>query len=116
MLTVPVRKSLYLGLTCMVAAMVSATAACLGLFSCQSNSTPRMLIKIGMEATAVNALIYVAEARNFFSGNGIDLEINDSFLRVRPPPGKCSRENWTWPQRPNSVWSGMPLAEKMSVP
>lgn len=36
-------------------------------------------LSIGMESTAVNSLIYIAEARGMFAENGINLTINDGY-------------------------------------
>jgi NitT/TauT family transport system substrate-binding protein len=44
-------------------------------------------ITIGMEATAVNTLIYIAQNRNYFADNGLKVVINDSF-----PSGAAATE------------------------
>jgi NitT/TauT family transport system substrate-binding protein len=55
---------------------VAIAAAVFGLPACQDVGTGEMEpVRIGMESTAVNSLIYIAENRGYFAANGLDLAI-----------------------------------------
>jgi ABC-type nitrate/sulfonate/bicarbonate transport system substrate-binding protein len=49
--------------------------------SCSYEGEPEMKgsITIGMESTAVNSLIYIAEDRGYFIANGLDIVIDDTY-------------------------------------
>jgi NitT/TauT family transport system substrate-binding protein len=62
--------------------MVSAwLLAALFLGSCSpAGDSPEMQsVAIGMEATAVNSLIYIAEDRRYFATNGLKITVDDSY-------------------------------------
>jgi NitT/TauT family transport system substrate-binding protein len=63
------------------AAVLMSTAAVLSLGSCapENDSGKRETITVGMEATAVNSLIYIAEDRKYFAANGIRMIIHDGY-------------------------------------
>lgn len=61
--------------------LVAVVATIFGLASClnsQRNYTGKAeSVTIGMEATAVNSLIYIAENQNYFAANGLNVIIKD---------------------------------------
>jgi NitT/TauT family transport system substrate-binding protein len=61
------------------AVLAVSFAAVLGLSACvpENDSQKKASITVGMEATAVNSLIYIAESQNYFTANGIWIAIQD---------------------------------------
>jgi NitT/TauT family transport system substrate-binding protein len=51
----------------------------LGSCSRNSDSEKKSAITIGMEATAVNSLIYIAQDQDYFAANGLKAVINDGY-------------------------------------
>lgn len=70
-----------------ISAMLLAATLTLGACSPGDNSVQEKTITIGMEATAVNTLIYIAQNRNYFADNGLNVVINDSY-----PSGAAATE------------------------
>ena len=62
-----------------ISAMLLAAILTLGACSPGDDSGQENPVTIGMEATAVNALIYIAQDRNFFADNGLNVVINDGY-------------------------------------
>ena len=54
-----------------------AAALCLRACSPGENSVREGSITVGIEATAVNSLIYIADDRKYFAANGLKMVIND---------------------------------------
>jgi NitT/TauT family transport system substrate-binding protein len=53
-------------------------ATVFGLSACQRDTPGKVeTITVGMEATAVNSLIYIAEVRDYFAANGLKVVIKD---------------------------------------
>jgi ABC-type nitrate/sulfonate/bicarbonate transport system substrate-binding protein len=67
--------------------MVLLTTLFLGSCSRKGGSEKMEFITIGMEATAVNSLIYIAEDRGYFSANGLEVVIHDDY-----PSGAAATE------------------------
>jgi NitT/TauT family transport system substrate-binding protein len=62
-----------------VVVVLVVTALCLGSCSPQDDSGKENSITVGMEATAVNSLIYIARDRKYFAANGIKVIIKDGY-------------------------------------
>jgi NitT/TauT family transport system substrate-binding protein len=61
--------------------VLTAAAMGFGLLSCWpggSSEAPEP-VTIGMESTAVNSLIYIAEEENYFAANGLEVTIKDDY-------------------------------------
>lgn len=71
------RQTGRLALTCAILAGIIAVVS--GPWACspQSYSGKVESITVGMEPNAVNALIYIAENRHFFTGNGLNVTVKD---------------------------------------
>ncbi|MEN8613851.1 NrtA/SsuA/CpmA family ABC transporter substrate-binding protein [Dehalogenimonas sp. THU2] len=54
----------------------------IALVSCAGGRSPETLqpVRVGMESTAVNSLIYIARDKGFFETNGIELVLDDSYV------------------------------------
>jgi len=51
-----------------------------GLFACQSGYTGKMeTLTIAMVPTEINALLYIAEAQNFFASNGLQVTLKEDY-------------------------------------
>ena len=63
---------IFLGLILIVAAVLTG---------CNGSGQAGVLrpVRVGMESTAVNSLIYIAQAKGFFGANGIELILKDSY-------------------------------------
>jgi NitT/TauT family transport system substrate-binding protein len=70
-----------------VPVVLLAAALCTGACSPKNDSAKAQSITVGMEATAVNSLIYIAEDRKYFADNGIQLTIKDGY-----PSGSAAAE------------------------
>ncbi|MBI5035374.1 MAG: NrtA/SsuA/CpmA family ABC transporter substrate-binding protein [Chloroflexi bacterium] len=61
-----------------VITLVSLFGTMLGLLGCQSSYSGKLEpITIGMESTAVNALIYIAAEQNYFAQNGLNVTLKE---------------------------------------
>ena len=64
----------------MTAALIAVAVAAVGPSSCRKGYSGEMApIAVGMESTAVNSLIYIAAGRGYFSENGLDVTLKDSY-------------------------------------
>jgi ABC-type nitrate/sulfonate/bicarbonate transport system substrate-binding protein len=63
----------------LVLAILSLLTLILGSCSHEGKPEKKGSITIGIEATAVNALIYIAQDMGFFSANNLEVIINDSY-------------------------------------
>ncbi len=70
-----------------IVAVLLVPALCLGSCSTRNESAKKASMTIGMEATAVNSLIYIAQDRNYFAANGIRPTIKDGY-----PSGAAATE------------------------
>lgn len=61
------------------APFLALLAAAFFLGSCGNESGKQASVTIGMEATSVNSLIYIAKDRKYFADNGIRLTIKDDY-------------------------------------
>ncbi len=62
-----------------VVALLLAAVTCIGPHSADPAQEKDNTVTIGMEATAVNSLIYIADDRKFFVANGLEVVIEDSY-------------------------------------
>ena len=70
-----------------ISAMLLVAVLTLGACSQGDDPGKEKPVTIGMEATAVNALIYIAQERNYFADNGLKVVINDGY-----PSGAAATE------------------------
>lgn len=69
------------------AALLIPVFLCLGACSPEAEQPRKTLITVGMEATSVNSLIYIADEKNYFADNGVKVIINDGY-----PSGAAATE------------------------
>ena len=84
----PARRNGRFRLKAAFAVVLLAAALCAGSCSPGDDSGKEKSITVGMEATAVNSLIYIAEDRKFFAANGIQMTIKDDY-----PSGAAATES-----------------------
>jgi NitT/TauT family transport system substrate-binding protein len=87
MLKGPTQRTGKFTLKAAVLAVFLVAALSAGSCSFKDNSAKEKPITVGMEATAVNSLIYIAEDRKFFAANGIKMIIRNSY-----PSGAAATE------------------------